>query len=372
LLRLSAHDPWLWLAPLVAAVAVTASLTPLAIRAANRFGTIDRPVGQKIHSKPTPLLGGVAVYAGFLLVAILFLPFDGPVRGILAGGAIATTIGVLDDRLSLPPLIHLGGQICAAVVTIVVGLGVVRSLNNPFASAAQIASGKGGLAIPIVLGLAFTIFWIVGMMNTINFLDGLDGLSSGVGIIAALLLAWWASHPNVANYKAMTLFGHAELVLPIILAGALLGFLPFNWHPARAFIGDSGVMFLGLGLGGISLLGATKIGTALLILSIPVLDVAWAIVRRQLHGKSFLTGDKQHVYHRMIELGMSQMTTVISLYALCVALGVMDLQLARKEKLVAVAIVMILAGLGFVGLEIAGNRRNGRQSAQESRGEIRT
>jgi len=343
-----------WLVPLVVAFLLAVGATPLAIAAARRFNIIDRPVGLKIHKVPTPLLGGLAVYGAFLLATLLFLPWTGPVRGLIVGGAIAIAVGVIDDRFNLPSLVHLGGQILAALVTVVVGVGVVRYVSIPWHSP---YAGGGSWRIPLVIGFLFTIFWIVGMMNTINFLDGLDGLSGGVGVIAAVLLARWAASPPSYIAHASAGFHHADLVLPVILAGALLGFLPFNWNPARVFIGDSGAMFLGLALGALSIFGVAKIGTALLVLSIPVLDVAWAIVRRQMQGKSFLAGDKQHVYHRMVELGLSPTATVLCMYSICLALGIVDLGLSRLDKLIAFVVVVVLVGTSFVLLEVAGNRK---------------
>lgn len=352
---LAGHGVWLWLAPLATAAVVAAAATPRVIWVAKRFEIIDRPIGLKIHKLPIPLLGGVAVYVGFLITCLFFLPIRGPVLGILAGGALAVALGVADDKFDLPPLVHLAGQVVAAVVTITAGIGVVKNISNPLASAYHVG---GSWTVPTVLGVIFTLFWIVGMMNTVNFLDGLDGLSSGVGIIAAGLLAWWVTHRPAYILGPSGAFHHADLVLPIILAGALLGFLPFNWHPARVFIGDSGAMFVGLSLGAMSILGAVpKIGTALLVLSIPILDVAWAIVRRQLKGRSFLTGDKQHVYHRMLELGMSHTATVLFLYAVCVALAVVDLRAQKFDKLIAFGVVALLTGCVLVALELNANRR---------------
>jgi len=359
---LSTHSAWLWITPLIVTVGVALVLTPFAIRAANRFQVIDRPLGLKIHKKPTPLLGGVAVYIAFVIGAVLFLPLRGPVSGIIAGGAVAVIVGVVDDRFSLPPLGHLAGQVLAAVAAILAGVGVVKTISNPFASTHQILSFQGNWEVPTALGVAFTLFWIVGMMNTVNFLDGLDGLSSGVGIIAAAMLGWWAASHDV------TAFHHADLILPILLAGALLGFLPFNWSPARIFIGDSGAMFVGLALGGMSIFGTPKLAAALLVLIVPVLDVAWAIVRRALHGKSFLTGDKQHVYHRMIELGMSQRATVLSLYALCLILGMLDRLLIRLDKLIAWLAIAFLIGVAFIALEIAANRKRTAEGVQQPTG----
>lgn len=357
MISVPAHEIWLWLAPLLVGLGVSFAATPVAIRAARRFRIIDRPVGLKIHRMPTPLLGGVAVYCAFLIACLTFLPIGGPVRGILAGGAIAVIVGVVDDRISLPPLVHLAGQVVAAIVTVTAGLGVVTYISIPWKSVAGTIGSSGSWHVPALLGVAFTLVWIVGMMNTVNFLDGLDGLSTGVGSITAVLLAWWAAHPQRYVGQTPVSFHHADLLLPVILVGALVGFLPFNWHPAKVFIGDSGAMFVGLSLAAMSILGPAKIGTALLVLSIPVLDVAWAIVRRRLRGKSFLAGDKQHVYHRMLELGMPHTATVISLYALCIALGVVDLELLKFQKLIAFAAVVVVSGVAFIALEIIADRR---------------
>jgi UDP-N-acetylmuramyl pentapeptide phosphotransferase/UDP-N-acetylglucosamine-1-phosphate transferase len=192
------------------------------------------------------------------------------------------------------------------------------------------------------------------MMNTINFLDGLDGLATGVAAIAAILLAVWASEAH----RFLLPGSHPEeLVLPLALAGALLGFLPYNWHRASIFLGDSGSMFLGLALGSLAIIGPAKLATALLVLIIPVLDVAWAIVRRQLRGRSFLAGDKQHVYHRMLEVGMSHTQVVLSFYLLCIVLAVLDLSLLKLDKLIAFVAVAILLGAAFILLETTADRR---------------
>jgi UDP-GlcNAc:undecaprenyl-phosphate GlcNAc-1-phosphate transferase len=366
--NLPAGTPLLWVAPLLVAFVSAVLLTPVAERVAIRYRVMDKPIGQKIHKLPMPLLGGLAVYAAFVIASALFLPLKGPVLGIVVGGGVAVAVGIIDDRFNLSPLVHLAGQFLAAVVTVVVGVGIVRFVSIPWGplnghycpphiTAAHQCS-TGSWQVPAVIGLAFTLLWMVGMMNAVNFLDGLDGLSTGVCAITAALLAVWASHLQnfIANPTAT--FHHADFLLPTILLGALLGFLPFNWHPARIFIGDSGVMFVGLGLATFSILGPAKIGLALLVLAIPILDVAWAIVRRQLAGRSFLAGDKQHVYHRMLELGMSHTSTVLSLYALCLALAVADYAATKLVKLAAFAVVTVVTIIAFIYLEVAGNHRH--------------
>jgi UDP-N-acetylmuramyl pentapeptide phosphotransferase/UDP-N-acetylglucosamine-1-phosphate transferase len=151
-----------------------------------------------------------------------------------------------------------------------------------------------------------------------------------------------------------------NVILPLILCGALLGFLVYNWAPARVFMGDSGAMFIGFALGALSIFGPVKLGTALLLLIVPIVDVAWAIVRRLLGRRSFASGDKHHIYHRMLELGISRRSVVLAFYALCIALGVLDLLLVKKQKLAADAVVAVLAAASAVALEVRGRRAEAR------------
>jgi UDP-GlcNAc:undecaprenyl-phosphate GlcNAc-1-phosphate transferase len=289
-------------------------------------------------------MGGVAVFSAFAIASAISLPFTAPVLGLLFGGLAAVTLGVLDEKLNLPPLVHLAGQIAAAGIAIVAGLGTIRAISLPFTSLST-----PGYALPEVVSLALTLFWLVGMMNTVNFLDGLDGLAAGICAEVALLLALWGSEP--ARFHLLAGLHHEDVLLPLALLGAILGFLPFNWHVARIFLGDSGAMFLGLAIGALNIVGPAKLGTALVILVIPVLDVAWAIVRRQLRGRSFLTGDKQHVYHRMLELGMSHTGTVLTLYGIVAVLGGLDLWLMKGPKFIAWVLLASLTFAVFVMLE---------------------
>lgn len=323
-------------------------LTPVAIRAANRFGIIDRPVGLKIHTRPTPLLGGVAVFLAFSVGVLIAAPLSAPVRGVLVGGFAAVLMGVLDELLTLPPLAHLCGQVAVAATAVIGGVGIIHYVSAP--SSSLIAPP---VTIPALAGLLLTMVWLVGMMNTINFLDGLDGLAPGIVTIAAVLLAIWGSEPH---RFALASTETESIILPMALAGALLAFLVYNWNPARIFLGDSGSMFLGLALGALSIVGPAKLGTALVVLIIPVLDVAWAIIRRAMRGRSFLSGDKQHVYHRMVELGLSRTRTVVLLYAICVALGIIDLQVQRLSKYIAFAVLAVLLIAAFAALELRAER----------------
>lgn len=297
------------------------------------------------------MLGGVAVFISFAAAVVVSAPLSAPVRGVLLGGLAAIVVGVLDEVVTLPPVAHLLGQIATAGIAVGAGVGVIRFVSVP--SNSLVAPP---VSLPLVVGLALTMFWLVGMMNTINFLDGLDGLAPGIATIAAVLLAIWASEPH---RFALASTQPESVILPMALAGALLGFLVFNWNPARIFLGDSGSMFLGLSLGALSIVGPAKLGTALIVLVVPILDVAWAIIRRGMRGKSFLSGDKQHVYHRMVEIGLSPTRTVVLLYAICVALGIADLLLLRLSKYIAFAVLAVILIAAFALLEVRAETARG-------------
>jgi UDP-GlcNAc:undecaprenyl-phosphate/decaprenyl-phosphate GlcNAc-1-phosphate transferase len=290
-------------------------------------------------------MGGVAVFLAFALASALALPFSKPVVGLIVGGLAAVLVGVVDEKFNLPPLVHLGGQVLAAVIAIVSGLGTITSVSLPLSTLIT-----PGYKLPIVIGLLLTVVWLVGMMNTINFLDGLDGLVTGVSAEVAILLAVWASEPD--RFHLVASVYHEDMLLPLALVGALLGFLPYNWHVAKIFLGDSGAMFLGLALASLAIVGPAKLGTALLVLIIAVLDVAWAIVRRQLRGRSFLSGDKQHVYHRMLELGLSHTQTVLIIYGLVAVLCIVDWSLLKLEKFVVFVLLAVVIFGVFVVLEV--------------------
>jgi UDP-GlcNAc:undecaprenyl-phosphate GlcNAc-1-phosphate transferase len=295
-------------------------------------------------------MGGVAVFLAFALAATMALPVIRPLVGLVIGGGAAVLVGVIDEKLSLPPLVHLAGQIAAAVVAVVAGLGYIHSLSVPFRTLTT-----PGYALPGVVGIVLTIAWLVGMMNTVNFLDGLDGLVTGVVAEVCILLAFWAS--GASRYYIPETAHHEDLLLPLALLGALLGFLPYNWHVASIFLGDSGSMFLGLAVASLAIVGPAKLGTALMILIIPVLDVAWAIVRRRLRGRSFLSGDKQHVYHRMLNLGLSATQTVLLLYALVAVFGLLDWEFVLAKKLAAFLILAALTFACFIVLETRAEHR---------------
>ncbi|MDB5074543.1 MAG: Rfe [Chloroflexi bacterium] len=344
------------------------ALTPLIRHIARQTGILAPIRARDTHTRPTPLLGGVAIYLAFIAGVLLFEPLTGnrfdvlnkqfqingdtfkQFRGVLLGASIAVLIGIIDDVLTqrnargLRPSIHCLGQIAAAGAALIGGLDWVHGISNPLSSVQFIYAHPEKhlqilLAMPI--GVAFTIFWIVGMMNTVNFLDGLDGLAGGVVMIAAALLAIWSGRTHGEGLNALV--GSQVLVLPpLILAAALLGFLIYNWSPASIFMGDAGAQFAGFTVGALAILGPAKIGTALLILAIPILDVAWVFIRRPMQGSAFFSADSEHLHHRLLKRGFSVQRIVLTFYAMCTALGLADLVLNKASKLLAFLLVVVV------------------------------
>lgn len=312
-------------------------LTPIARRLARRFGFVDVPGEPRhVHQAPVPRLGGVALFFPFVAAVgfSLLLPVQRQdplelhrLAGLVLGSAVVFGLGVYDDKWELGPLPQFIVQFLAAGVAIYSGITIVE-IANPF----------GGLIVlSTPIAVAFTLFWLMGMMNTVNWLDGLDGLAGGVTVIASVLL--FAHSYRLGQYSIA--------LLPLALAGCVLGFLPFNFYPAKIFMGTSGALFLGFALGSLAIIGGAKMATALLVLGIPILDVAWQIINRARLGRSPFLGDRGHLHHRLLDLGFSQRRVVLLFYALCACFGTLALILpSGLHKL------LVLVGMGIVALVV--------------------
>ena len=319
-------------------------LTPLVRRFAIRLDNIDQPDHRRVNEAPIPRGGGMAVAIAFLAVAIGLGVLHatvglvtvtrtinpGEVGALLVGGAVATILGVLDDTLQLRARWQLLGQLALAVGAVVAGISV-DFLNNPF--------GPGNIPLTAPYGALFTVLWIVGMINSINFIDGLDGLSTGITLIAALTLGLI----SIAATIAQPVVG----LLCFALAGSLLGFLRWNFHPASIFIGTSGVMFVGYTLALLAILGSAKIAVALLVLGVPIIDTFWIIVRRLATGRSPFTPDRGHIHHRLLDLGLSHGQTVLVIYAICILLAVLSFVLSGTGQVYAFLGLGVAFGLGL-------------------------
>ncbi|MDK2820476.1 MAG: UDP-GlcNAc:undecaprenyl-phosphate/decaprenyl-phosphate GlcNAc-phosphate transferase [Clostridia bacterium] len=314
-------------------------LTPLICRIAPRLGAVDNPDPRKVHHTPMPRLGGVAIYLGFMAAYGLLGYYDGQFMGLFYAGTFIMLVGVIDDIKSLNPKIKLIGQIIAACILVAYGVRV-EFLTNPFADLLIL----GKLAIPV------TIFWIVGVTNALNLVDGLDGLAAGTSFIAAVtiaVVAWLNNEFIVAT-------------LSLALAIGILGFLPYNFHPARIFMGDSGSMFLGFNLAALATIGLTKSATVIslfipvVILGLPILDTFFAIVRRFLNGQPIFAPDKGHLHHRLLAQGLTQRQAVGIIYLVDACLGGSAILLNRLTTDQGVLILVGLSVIILVGCDKLG------------------
>jgi len=279
------------------------------------------------------------------------LPMTRQLASLLLGCLILVTVGVIDDIRDLSPAVKLAGQFVAAGVALAGGIGLT-SVGNPFGGAIDLTVGKFAVDIfglhfhiaPLANGLS--LLWMVGLANTVNFLDGMDGLACGVSGIAAVVMFAVAAGPHVHQ--------PAVALLAIILAGAAFGFLPQNFYPARIFMGDSGAYFLGLTLAMISIYSGAKLATAALVLGFPILDAIWAVVRRLMRGVSPLKADRQHFHHLLLDAGLGQRQAVLVIYGVVAAFGVVALAAGSFAKLIA---LVVLVCVMIVAMFVAGRGR---------------
>jgi len=322
--------PGLW--PLLLAFATTAALVPFMIYLSRRLGVIAHPSERHVHSKPMPLLGGLAMFIGFAAAVALTLP-DVVLKdrleviGVLTVSALAAVLLIADDRWALPP----GAKfVLQALIAIVAVFAFGNEFQITFVSLPTIGVVQlGWLAIPI------SLFWILGMQNTVNLLDGVDGLAAGVVLIVAVTLAFAAAGTHQTDV----------VQLAAGLAGACGGFLLFNFAPARIFMGDSGSHFLGTALAVISIAGIAKVAVAfalaipILALAVPIADTAWAIVRRGRVRASVAQPDLQHFHHRLLDFGLDARQTCFVFYSASGLLGAVGLMLFGHKRIVAVVLV---------------------------------
>ncbi len=318
----------------VVAFLIAFASTPVVIGLARKIKAIDVPKDERrVHKKPIPLIGGLAIFYGFLVSVVCLCDLDKGILGILLGAVIIVITGVIDDKYSMPAKVKLLLQLVAAGV--VVAFGVKMSyFQNPF-------TGEyikfGWLSIPI------TMIWIAGVTNAVNLTDGLDGLAAGISTISSMcLLVLIMLTGNNSNLAIMT----------AALVGAGFGFLPYNFNPAKIFMGDTGSMFLGYMLACISIQGLMKTYTVItfavpiLILGLPIFDTIFAIVRRLVKRKPIMSPDRGHLHHRLLDMGFSQRQTVTILYTLtailCLTALVMFLENAIKGLILIAAVVIIL------------------------------
>jgi UDP-GlcNAc:undecaprenyl-phosphate/decaprenyl-phosphate GlcNAc-1-phosphate transferase len=316
--------------PFLLALLAALVLTPLAMLAGRRLRVVAWPGGRHIHAQPTPKLGGLALYAAFALGVLWYNRGDAHAFAVLILTGACAIAFVYDDRYGLRPALKLGLDLVLALAATLGFSMLIGYVTLPVLGVVQL----GVLALPL------SLFWLLGMMNTTNLLDGVDGLAAGVVAIVALVLGVAATSRGQTDVTLMS----------FALAGACLGFLVFNFNPARIFMGDSGSHFLGLALGLLSILGVAKVAVVLalvipvLALAIPIADTAWAIVRRRRQGMSIAHPDSRHIHHQLLDFGLNQRQTCAVFYLATAILGCLGLMVFGHKRILAVAIVLLLVG----------------------------
>ena len=316
--------------PFVLALATGLIATPLAMLLGARLGIVAWPGGRHIHARPTPKVGGLALFIAFAAAVLRYARDDPHAVPVLFLTGVCAVVFVFDDRFGLRPAFKIVLDLALALLaTLAFGM-VIGYVTLPVFGVVQL----GLLAVPL------SLFWLLGMMNTTNLLDGVDGLAAGVVAIVALVLGVAAASRGQTGVVLMS----------FALAGACLGFLVFNFNPARIFMGDSGSHFLGLALGLLSILGVAKVAVvfALLVpvlaLAIPIADTAWAIVRRRRQGMSIAHPDSRHIHHQLLDFGFNQRQTCAIFYLATAILGCLGLMAFGHKRILAVAIVLLLVG----------------------------
>lgn len=349
--------------------------TPFVIKLAFKVGAVDEPVGGRhIHRKTTPLIGGLAIFLGFvtsLLVFSGYIKSGLSLVGMLAGSILIVAMGIVDDARDLSAKIKLLFQIIAAVIVVSCGITV------NFVSVPEFVAE--GFPLPLEwLKYPITIVWIVGVTNAVNLIDGLDGLAAGVSSIATFSL-----------FFISVIQGNVEAaVISASLAGSCMGFLPFNFNPAKIFMGDTGSQFLGFMLAIISVLGLSKQAVAIsfivpfLILGLPIFDTSFAILRRIIQKRPIMEADRGHLHHRLLDKGFSQKQTVAILYIISIMLSIVAVLVAKTgaEQFVWIALSIIIVAITSIALsrkikknnsadECSNNNSNNKRTNQKKKGE---
>lgn len=328
---------------LVAAFLVAFITTPLVKSLAEKVGAVDVPKdNRRMHKTPIPRMGGLAIFLGFLLSTLLFVPLSTPVRGMLLGAVIIVVLGILDDIYALPAMPKLIVQIVAALVAVLHG-NVIQVLSNPNIFSDNPYWVLGGWAIPI------SVIWIVGITNAVNLIDGLDGLAVGVATISSLTML----------VIAMLVSDGMVALMMAALAGGCIGFIPYNHNPAKIFMGDTGSTFLGFVLATVSIQGLFKFYTIIsfavpfLMLGLPLFDTCFAILRRLSKGQNPMAPDRSHVHHRLIDMGFNQKQAVAILYVISGILGLSAVVLTTSGALKAMVLLCALCLAGLIAARIS-------------------
>lgn len=333
----------LW-GPLLVAFVVAAAVTPAAIKIAPKIGAMDIPKDERrMHKKPMPRFGGIAIYLGIMVALAIFALKDKGITSVMTGCTLIYMLGLIDDLKDLKPLVKLCGQIVCATVVYIMGVRI-EFITNYF--------GPGNMAFGDVACFIITVLWLIAITNAVNLIDGLDGLAAGIAAISALCIGYVAYiHGQYVPTLAM-----------MAIAGAALGFLPYNFNPAKIFMGDSGSELLGFSIAAVSILGTVKSATIVvviipaLVLGLPIFDTVMAIFRRLAKHQSIGTADKDHLHHRIMKAGFGQKRAVMILYCISGIMGIVAVLYSRGLTVEYLGLTAVAIMLIYVLLSDTGNR----------------
>ena len=349
----------------VAAALLTAAIvafitTPVVRTLAFRVGAVDVPRdGRRMHDHPIPRMGGLAIFFGFILSVLLFLPLTTQLRGMLLGAVVIVILGIFDDIYALSAKLKFAVQIGAALIAVLMG-NQIDYLSNPNIFSSDPYWHLGVLSIPI------SVLWIVAITNAVNLIDGLDGLACGVSTISSMTML----------VIALTVAEAQVAILMAALAGACIGFLPYNLNPAKIFMGDTGSTFLGFVLATVSIQGLFKsyaiisFAVPFLVLGLPIFDTCFAILRRLARGQSPMAPDRGHIHHRLIDMGFTQKQAVAVLYLISAILGLSAVVLTTNNAMKAMLFLLALCMAGAFGgrLYLSHSDSGGSGAAGEAKG----
>jgi len=353
----------------LSALILSAAITYVVRGFAYKKQIVDLPTKErKIHTKPIALLGGVSIYISVTVLFLLYAFFTDQLItgyllfkhlvGVIAGGFVIMIGGYFDDKYDLPPKTQILFPIFAVLVVIMAGIGIT-SITNPIAGGTlyfdqikfEVLRFDGIPYFISVLSDVFTFVWLMGMMYTTKYLDGLDGLVAGVSLIAAVIIFFVS--------QDLTLQQDYIALMAILFAGSLGGFLLFNFNPASIFLGEGGSLFAGFMIGVLAILSGSKIATALLVFGIPIFDVVWVIGRRLVSGTKVTQGDKKHLHHRLLGIGLSKRSAVLLVYLLITVFGITALFLQTRYKLFVLGgLVLFMVAFAFTLVLLLNKKRN--------------
>lgn len=318
------------------------AITPLVKKLAIAVGAVDKPNYRKVHQRIMPRMGGLAIFISFMIGMFVLQPQADFNLAIILGGVIIIVTGVLDDRFELSAKVKLAGQLLAALVVVVYGGVQMEDINLPFGGQMEF----GYFSIPL------TILWIVGITNAINLIDGLDGLAAGVSSIALFTISFMA-------YMKGDLY---VMSVALLVLGSTLGFLHYNFHPAKIFMGDTGALFLGYIISVLALLGFKNVTVVsliipIIILGVPITDTFFAIIRRKMNKQPLSAPDKSHLHHCLLRMGYTHKQTVVIIYAIASMFGLAAVIFTMATiwgaiiliAVLVVAIELFVESVGLVG-----------------------